>query len=336
MSDLAAAVDSIAAETEFSGVVRVERAGVLELARAYGFAHRGYRIPNTTDTRFGIASGTKGLTALTVVSLIEQGRLELATTARSVLGSDLPLIRDDVTVEHLLAHRSGIGDYVDESELDIADYVLPVSAHQLTTTERYLAVLDGYPTKFAPDERFAYCNSGFVVLALIAERVSGVPFHELVRQRVCEPAGMTDTAFLRSDELPDRTAVGYLHIDGSWRSNVFHLPVRGSGDGGIYSTAADFGAFWRALFASAIVSPSWVAEMVRPHGGKPAGSRRYGLGFWLHGSTGTVLLEGCDAGVSFRSVHDPASATTHTVIGNTTDGAWPITDYLGKRLTAGP
>ena len=72
------------------------------------------------DTRFGIASGTKGLTALAVVSLIEAGSLELSTTARSVLGADLPLIDDAVTIEHLLSHRSGIGDYFDEDAVDRA------------------------------------------------------------------------------------------------------------------------------------------------------------------------------------------------------------------------
>ena len=75
------------------------------LAKAYGMADRGHGIPNTVDTRFAIASGTKGLTALAVMSLVEDGTLELATPARSLLGDDLPLIDDDVTVEHLLAHR---------------------------------------------------------------------------------------------------------------------------------------------------------------------------------------------------------------------------------------
>ena len=116
-------VDSIADANGFSGVVRVDRRDDVEFARAYGLAHRGYGIPNTVETQFGIASGTKGLTALTVVSLIEEGVLELSTTARSVLGDDLPLIDDDVTVEHLLAHRSGIGDYLDE-DADARDHRL--------------------------------------------------------------------------------------------------------------------------------------------------------------------------------------------------------------------
>ena len=143
--------------------------------------------------------------------LVERGTLALGTTARSLLGDDLPLIADDVTVEHLLAHRSGIGDYLDEDAVaDVTDYVLPVPVHELATTEQYLAVLDGHPTVFPAGERFAYNNGGYVVLALLAERASGVDFHELVHTLVCEPAGMVDTAFLRSDELPGRAARGYL------------------------------------------------------------------------------------------------------------------------------
>jgi CubicO group peptidase (beta-lactamase class C family) len=90
-------------------------------------------VANAVETQFGIASGTKGLTALTVMSLIEEGRLKMTTTARSVLGEDLPLIDDEVTVEHLLAHRSGIGDYFDE-EIDrpITDYVLAIPSTSST------------------------------------------------------------------------------------------------------------------------------------------------------------------------------------------------------------
>jgi CubicO group peptidase (beta-lactamase class C family) len=332
MSLLSEAVDAVAASTAFAGVVAVDRGDQPELLKAYGYAHRAHLVPNTPDTRFAIASGTKGLTALAVVSLVEQEVLRMTTTARSVLGDDLPLIHDDVTVEHLLAHRSGIGDYFDEdAHPDATEYLLPVPVHELATTEGYLAVLGGYPTKSAPGEQFAYNNGGYVVLALIAERASGVPFHDLVRQRVCQPAGMPDTEFLRSDELPERTALGYLTADGP-RTNVFHLPVRGSGDGGIYSTVGDMRAFWRALFAGKIVSPGAVSAMVRPRSDVPSESRRYGLGFWLHPTSDAVILEGYDAGVSFRSVHDPGTDTTYTVISNSSDGAWPMARRLNEVL----
>lgn len=316
--------DAIAFQTGFHGVVHVSRGGEVEFARAYGLAHRGHGIANTIDTRFAIASGTKGLTALVVMSLVDEGTLGLDITAREVLGDDLPLIRDDVTVEHLLAHRSGIGDYFDENvQHDISDYVLPVSVHTLADTEAYLTVLDGFPTKFAPGERFSYNNGGFVVLALIAERASGTGFHDLVRDRVCVPAGMVDTEFLRSDHATGRTALGYLP-DG--RTNVFHLPVRGTGDGGIYSTAADFSAFWLALFDGRIVSKGAVADMVRPRSTVPNESLRYGLGFWLRESSDVVRLVGHDVGVSFHSAHDPATGLTTTVLSNTANGAWPLVE----------
>ena len=332
MSSLKDVVDEAAGRTGFSGVVRVDRSGETELAAAYGFADRRHGVPNTVETQFATASGTKSLTALTVMGLVERGALSLGMTARSLLGDDLPLIADDVTIEHLLAHRSGIGDYLDEDAIDdITDYVMPVPVHELATTEQYLPVLDGHQTVFPAGRQFAYNNAGYVVLALLAERASGVQFHELVRTLVCEPAGMVDTAFLRSDELPGRAARGYLRVDGL-RTNVLHLPVVGSGDGGIYSTVADISSFWESLFAGRIVSLERVAEMVRPRSDWPEEQRRYGLGFHLHAANDGAFMEGYDAGVSFASVHRPSSSVTYTVISNWSDGAWPIVRLLGDRL----
>jgi CubicO group peptidase (beta-lactamase class C family) len=114
MRSLGELVDGVAREGKFSGVVRVDRGSDTELAAAYGLANRAAKVENTLDTRFAIASGVKGLTALAVVSLVEEGAFELSTTARSLLGDDLPLIDDRVTIEQLLSHRSGIGDYFDE------------------------------------------------------------------------------------------------------------------------------------------------------------------------------------------------------------------------------
>ena len=186
MQALRDAVDAAAERTGFSGVVRVDRSGQTELCAPFGFADRAHRVPNTTETQFAVASGSKGLTALAVMSLVERGMLGLGTTVRTLLGADLPLIADDVTVEHLLAHRSGIGDHLDEDAVG-------------------------------------------------------------------------DTAFLRSDELPVAQP-GPSRRDGL-RTNVFHLPVLGNGDGGSYSTAADLSAFWTSLFGA---SPRRAGRRPRP------------------------------------------------------------------------
>jgi CubicO group peptidase (beta-lactamase class C family) len=336
MPSLEHEIDRIADEPKFAGVVRVDRNSTIELAKAYGLAHRGESLPNTVDTRFGMASGSKAFTALATMALVEDGVLSRDTTARSLLGADLPLIDDAVTIEHLLGHRSGIGDYLDEDsdDLDVTDYLLTAPVYELVTTEDFLAVLGGYETKFAPGEKFSYCNGGYVVLALLAERASGTSYHDLVRQRVTGPAGMTDSEFFRSDELPGRVALGYLFNDGPDRTNVFHLPVRATGDGGCYTTVADMRLFWTALFSGNLVSERTVAEMTRAHSSEVWPGIDYGLGFWLRSggpaAGGAVQLEGSDAGVSFRSVHNPATDLTYTVIANDTDGAWPI----AKRVAA--
>jgi CubicO group peptidase (beta-lactamase class C family) len=332
MSSLAAAVDTVVRDTGFSGAVRIDRDGATVVEVAAGFADRAHGIPNGVRTRFGVASGAKGLTALAVVSLIVDGTLEPGTTARSLLGSDLPLVADDVTVEHLLAHRSGIGDYLDEDAGgDITDHVLAVPVHELDSTEAYVRVLDGHPTKFAAGARFSYCNGGYVLLALLAERAAGRPFADLVVERVCDPAGMDSTRFLRSDELPGDVAIGYL-ADGGLRTNALHLPVVGSGDGGIHTTMADVHRLWDAFLAGRIVPARWVEEMTRPRSDLPSLSMRYGLGFWLAPDGPGMRLEGYDAGVSFRSEHDPSTGDTWTVVSNSSDGAWPVARVVAAQL----
>jgi CubicO group peptidase (beta-lactamase class C family) len=332
VEDLAAKIDRLIADGHFSGVVRVDRAGATVLERAAGWAHRAYQVPMTVDTRLAIASGSKGFTALVALSLAADGTLPLTTPARELLGSDLPLVDDRVTIEHLLAHRSGIGDYLDESgDYQVDDYVMTVPVHQLADSDDYVKVLDGYPQQFTPGERFAYNNAGFVLLAILAERAAGTAFVDLVQHRVCTPANMVDTAYLRSDELPERTALGYLDVEGH-RSNVLHLPVRGSGDGGAYTTVADIYSLWQALLDGTILDRATLAAAWRPRSDVPAEGMRCGLGFFLHATGPGVMLEGSDAGVSFRTVHDPDSDTTHTVIANWSAGAWPVTRALDQTL----
>lgn len=327
--DLAGALRDVT--REFSGVVAVGRGATVEFEAAYGLADRRHDVPVRVDTQFGIASGTKGFTAVTVAALLGTGALTMTTTARSILGRDLPLVHPEVTVGHLLAHTSGIGDYVDEdaADRDPDEYVLRVPVHTLGDTEGYVAALDGFAQKFAPGSRFSYNNAGYVLLALLAERANGIPFPGLVGRHVFAPAEMWATAFLRSDRLPANAAVGYL---GDGRTNALHLPVRGCGDGGVYSTAGDLQRFWTALFAERILPRHRLTELVRPRSSVPAEGMRYGRGFWLHATGPAVILEGCDAGVSFRSVHDPTSGLTHTVLSNTTRGAWPVTRRLDELL----
>ena len=258
--------------------------------------------------------------------------LALDTRARELLGTDLPLVDDAVTIEHLLSHRSGIGDYLDEDVIeDFTTFVLPVPVITLDSAESYLGILDGYPQKFPPGSDFSYCNGAFCILALLAERAADEPFHDLVRRLVIEPAGLARTAYLRSDALPGDAALGYLHAadhEDALRTNVLTLPVVGGGDGGILTTAGDVVALLGAFDAGRIVSLQTRDEMMRSRTELPD-DEGYGLGLRRWGSA--VELRGGDAGASFGSVHVPG-VFTWAVLSNTTDGAWPVVERLAEVL----
>ncbi len=333
---LAAVLDERAQTDALSGVVSLDVDGETVFARAYGLADRAHGIANTVGTRFGMASASKAFTALAVMSLVEDGVLRRDTRVREILGADLPAIDDAVTVEHLLSHTSGIGDYLDEeAEWAVDDYVMTVPVHELAVTEAFVRAVDGHAQKSAPGERFAYNNGGYIVLAIVAERAAGTPFHDLVAARVLDPAGLEATGYLRLDELPGDAALGYVYADpASLRTNVLHLPVRGNGDGGAFTTAADLSRLWRALADGDVLPAETVAQMWRPRQDVPSEGLRYGLGFWLDHEGPGIVLEGYDAGVSIRSRFDPVTRTTVTIVSNTSEGAWGVVRAYRDHLAA--
>lgn len=314
-------LEELAITADFSGVARVQYRGEVVSEFACGHADRANGRVNNLETRFGVASGAKPLTALTIMSLVESGQLALDTTVRSVVAGDLPNVDQAVTIDHLLTHRSGVGDYLDEEAIgDIDDYLLGrLSAHILETVSDYLPLLNAHEQQRMPGERFAYNNSGFVMLSLVIETLAG-SFHRAVRDRVLSTAGMPEAGFFRSDDLPANTALGYLE---NGRSNVFHLPVIGTGDGGVFLTLEDTVVFWDALFTGRIVSLESVAAMTAEVSVHDE-TRSYGKGFWLGPGADHVWIEGMDAGVSFQSGVFRDADVRYSVLSNTSSGAWPL------------
>ncbi|MEE1621570.1 serine hydrolase domain-containing protein [Zafaria sp. Z1313] len=329
-----AALEAAIARNSFTGVVAVDEGGVRTLERCAGHLHRALGVPMTADARIGIASGSKAFTALAVMRLVEGGRLRLDQRVRELLGDDLPLIDDAVTVEHLLTHTSGIGDYLDEeADWDVDDFVLSAPVHTLTSAAAFLPLLDGYPQASAPGERFTYCNGGYMVLAVLLERVGGEGYHSLIRRLVLDPAGLERTGFPPLNALPADAAYGYVYDEGDV-VNTLHLPVLGNGDGGAFTTAADLHRFWLAVVEGRIVSPATVQEMTRPRHDVPEEGLRAGMGFFLHARHPALVLEGYDAGASFRSTHLPAARITASVLGNSSEGAWPVAAVLDDAVDA--
>lgn len=328
---IAALVES-AADAGFTGAVRVDIGDEVVHQSAHGSADRAHDVDNTVDTLFAAASATKGFTALVAMRLVDEDRLTLDTTVRSIVGDELPLVSAAVTVRHLLAHRSGLAEYC--PELDDEPATGPgaptVTQCHIVGTDDVISILRDLPMIDEPGAVFSYNNSGYVVLAAIVERITGLSIGDAIAQFVVGPAGLARTAMLRYDELTGDAAVGYVDRSGL-RTNVHAVPNRGVGDGGLFTTLDDMARFWRNVPAGAVVGPASWTLMTTPQGRTPRGTP-YGLGFWLDSRTDAVALEGADHGISFRSVHHPSAQVTWTVISNWTDGAWPLVAELTREL----
>lgn len=321
-------LDQAIASGKLSGVVAVDTRNDSLFERNVGFANRAFKLRNSRTTRFGMAGGSMVFTTAAVLSLVDAGLVTLTTRVRTIVGEDIPTLDPAITVEHLLSHSSGLSDYLDDLDAwHPADYLLPAAPQVLAETVGYIPELGRRRQLFAPGARFSYSDYGFIVLALVVERITGRSFHDIVAEKVFQPAGLSRTGYLRTDELPANAAIGYLD-DQSPRTNIFHLPARGNGDGGCYTTVDDLRLFWRELMSGTIISSELVTEMIHPRWDVPEDGMRHGLGVWLHPTDVAVIADGYDAGVSMRSIYCPRTGETATVLGNTSEGAKAVAKTL--------
>ena len=334
MSQLNQVIEQVVDETRFSGVIFVKLDGNVEFENAYGYADRSNKIRNTVDTRFGIASGTKFLTALGIGKLVDRGELSLASKLCDCVNIDFPHISKDVTIHHLLTHTSGVYDYYDEELVeDIDTFQLDIPCFELKGLKDYIPLFRNGEMKFNPGERFSYSNGGFILLGIVIEEISGTSYTDFIQENIFESCEMNDSGFFAMDRLPERTAFGYIDGEDGWRTNIFNLPIVGSSDGGAFTTAKDLDKLWRAFFQGKVLSKQ-LTQLFLEKAVKDKDNRFYGHGIWIYHEEGVDpvhYLIGWDAGVSFRSTC-PSSDSVITVISNTSAGAWAIDREIMKWL----
>lgn len=316
----------------FSGVVHARQQGEAIFGEGYGYANRADKLPNTINTRFGIASGTKLLTGVAICQLVEQGKLTFETRLQEVVTDFFPHFDPAVTVRHLLTHTSGVPDYFDEDLMDDfgvlwKDY----PTYTMRSPRDFLPMFQNQPMKFAPGQRFSYNNGGFILLGLIIEAAGGQAYTDYVTTHVLHRAGMVDSGFFAMNQLPERTALGYIDAeDGGWHTNIFEVPIIGGADGGVFVTAPDMSRFWDALFTHRLLSPEMTSQVLRPQievNPENKDTRAYGYGIWvIRGGEGILRYYGVggDPGVSFVSTVFPKRQIEITVISNVDDGAWQV------------
>jgi CubicO group peptidase (beta-lactamase class C family) len=237
-------------------------------------ADREKKVPNQVQTQFRIGSMNKMFTAVSIMQLVQAGKMQLSDT----VGKFLPDyankdIASKVTIEQLLSHTGGTGDFFGP-EFD---------AHrlELRTLQDYVKLYEKRGPEFAPGTKWEYSNYGFLLLGVIIEKASGQSYCDYVREHVYKPAGMTRTDSLPESESVPGRSVGYMREGtAAWKPNTDTLPWRGTSAGGGYSTMEDLYKFALALESHKLLDAAHTEMLTTPRGNRP-GSEHYAYGFGI-------------------------------------------------------
>jgi CubicO group peptidase (beta-lactamase class C family) len=320
---------------KFSGVFSVSGEQGVIFEKCCGYRNRSENLTNNSNTSFGIASGTKMFTGLAVCKLIEETKLSLEDKLCDVLPYDLGQIDKGISIFHLLTHTSGIGDYIDEETENSAEQMRDLYSrypvYLWDRLEYYLPMITPLPPKFKPGERFGYSNAGFVLLGLVVEAVSGLSYHDFVRDMIITPCKLEHTDFYRMDALPANTALGYMNDkkSGEWRTNIYNIPIRGGSDGGLFTCAGDLDKLWRNIFSHNILSEDTLSAFLKPQVFRTE-FKSYGLGIYRYnrGSNLAYYAAGSDFGVNFFTAYFPERRIVASALGNTEINTHPLLDCM--------
>lgn len=330
-------VTNIQGKVDFSGSILVAGKDKVLLEKSYGYSNRSEKIKNNTTTRFGIASGCKLFTAIAVCQLVEEGMISFDTKLSDCLNIDFKHFDNKVTIHHLLTHTSGIPDYFDEEVMeDFEELWVKNPMYQIREISDFLPFFQDGPMKYQVGEGFHYNNAGYILLGLLIEQISNMEFSEYVQKNIFDIANMTKSGYFSFDCLPENTSLGYIdNQDGTWRSNIYSLPVKGGSDGGAYVTVSDMAKLWQALFKHQLLSKEYTEKILMEHT-QIDESRSYGYGIWIKETEKNILkyhVMGYDPGVSFHSAYYPDLSINIVVCSNKSDGAFDIMRGIEKELT---
>jgi CubicO group peptidase (beta-lactamase class C family) len=324
-------------KVDFSGTILVRNAMEVFLEKSFGYANRAEKIENSAKTRFGIASGCKLFTAIAICQLVDQGKLSFDSKLSDCLEYEFPYFDEGVTIHHLLTHTSGVPDYFDEEVMnDFEELWIKNPMYHIRKLSDFLPLFQHQPMKSEVGEKFSYNNTGFILLGLVVEQISGMTFTDFVQKHIFEPAGMEESGYFSFDSLPSNTALGYIDfIDGTWKTNIYSLPVKGGSDGGAFVTANDMAKLWDALINNKLLNETTTNKLLTPHI-QTKEINYYGYGVWIKKNTSGSILKyhvmGYDPGVSFHSAYYPDHSKVVVVCSNKSEGAFTIMSGIEEEL----
>jgi CubicO group peptidase (beta-lactamase class C family) len=288
-----AAIDTIAAtvierKATPSVAIGVARNGKLVFAKAYGYRNLDDQVPADADTMYGIGSNTKQFTAACILLLRDTGKLDLdAPVSRYLPG--IPH-GGEVTVRNLLTHTGGYAEYTELPDIDQL-------AARPATNDEILATVTSRPLGFKPGTKWQYSNTGYVMLATIVERLSGMSYGDFLRARIFEPLGMTRTHYEDEQLVETDRATGYTRFAMGEQEHETHLDYSWfSGAGAIESTLADLETWNNAIDRGPLLSAASREMMHTTFKLADGSDTHYGFGLFMQTLPGGkhLVLHGGD------------------------------------------
>src|SRR5687768_1828016 len=276
-SELETFAKKLASADVFSGTLLLAKDGEVIYKGAFGVANKDFNAPNRIDTKFNLGSMNKMFTAVAIAQLVEKGKISFDDPLSKFI-PDFPNAEaaQKIRIKHLLSHTAGLGGYFSERYNGM-------SRERLRSVDDMmrLAREDEKNISFEPGSKWAYSNTGMLVLGKVIEIASGQTYFEYVRENIYRPAGMTNTDAYELDRVNPNLAVGYdkrfTDTGVEWANNVFAHVMRGGPQGGGFSTAEDLLKFDQALRSGKLVNADTLKILTSP---KPElNSPSYGYGF---------------------------------------------------------
>jgi CubicO group peptidase (beta-lactamase class C family) len=257
---------------QFNGTVLVAQHGNIIYKKGLGSANMEWDIANQPDTKFRLGSITKQFTSMMILQLVQQGRLKLDGKITEYLPDYPKKTGDRITIHHLLTHTSGIPGYTE------LPFFRDISRNP-SAPAAFVKLFADSALLFEPGARFSYSNSGYFLLGVIIEKITGKPYEQVLKENILSPVNMNSTGYDQHNPILKKRASGYQK-DGFGYINAEYLDMSlPYSAGALYSTVEDLYLWDRALYTDRLLPEKTRDLLFAPY--IPAFGGGYGYGWGI-------------------------------------------------------
>ena len=300
-----------------------------EFVRAFGVSDIATKSPMTVDDHIRIASITKTFVAVAILRLVDQAKLKLDDTLATWI-EGIPN-GDRITIRQLLGMRSGIFDFTSDEPFLKAFTDDPLMAF---SPEEVIAIVKRHEPDFAPGEKESYCDTNYILLGVIIEKVTGRLVEDVIRDEIITPLGLAHTSFPTTPAMPEPYAHGYFAGDdgkGELRDYTATNPAVAWTAGAMISTLDDLKVWAKALATGALLKPETHAEQM-DYEMMPAGKISVGYGLGVADFAGMIGHNGAIFGYTTAMFYVPKADATIVLEGNLASNFSGATTFIALEL----